>query len=63
MKRRNLLAAVVAACLATLPLGALAQGYPGKPITVIVPFAPAARPMPWRACLGSAWAKRSASRW
>jgi putative tricarboxylic transport membrane protein len=39
MKRRNLLTAVVAACLATLPLGALAQGYPSKPITVIVPFA------------------------
>jgi tripartite-type tricarboxylate transporter receptor subunit TctC len=38
MNRRNLIAAVFAACLA-LPAGAMAQAYPTKPITVIVPFA------------------------
>ena len=38
MNRRNLIAAVFAACLA-LPAGAMAQAYPTKPIRVIVPFA------------------------
>jgi tripartite-type tricarboxylate transporter receptor subunit TctC len=37
MKRRTLLAAATAG-LATLPIGALAQAYPTKPISVIVPF-------------------------
>ena len=38
MKRRVLLAAVAAIGVATMPLGAMAQAYPTKPITVIVPF-------------------------
>jgi tripartite-type tricarboxylate transporter receptor subunit TctC len=39
MKRRALLAATAASGLAALPFGALAQAYPAKPITVVVPFA------------------------
>jgi len=39
MKRRNLFATAAAAGLALAPLGAMAQAYPTKPITVIVPFA------------------------
>jgi tripartite-type tricarboxylate transporter receptor subunit TctC len=39
MQRRALLAAVAASALAALPVGAMAQAYPTKPITVIVPFA------------------------
>jgi tripartite-type tricarboxylate transporter receptor subunit TctC len=38
MNRRNLFAAAFAACLA-LPVAVMAQAYPTKPITVIVPFA------------------------
>jgi tripartite-type tricarboxylate transporter receptor subunit TctC len=39
MKRRVLLGGVAATGLAALPLGAMAQAYPSKPITVVVPFA------------------------
>src|SRR5215207_10096836 len=39
MKRRVLLGGVAASGLAALPLGAMAQAYPVKPITVVVPFA------------------------
>jgi tripartite-type tricarboxylate transporter receptor subunit TctC len=39
VKRRNLLAAAAAVTLAAAPVGAMAQAYPTKPITVIVPFA------------------------
>ncbi|TAJ86839.1 MAG: tripartite tricarboxylate transporter substrate binding protein BugD [Reyranella sp.] len=39
MKRRVLLTAVAAMGVAAMPLGAMAQTYPTKPITVIVPFA------------------------
>lgn len=39
MKRRILLAAAAAAGLLGAPAGAMAQAYPAKPITVIVPFA------------------------
>jgi tripartite-type tricarboxylate transporter receptor subunit TctC len=39
MKRRTLLASTVAAGLLAMPAGAMAQAYPSKPITVIVPFA------------------------
>jgi len=39
MKRRVLLGAVAASGLAALPVGAMAQAYPNKPITVVVPFA------------------------
>ena len=39
MKRRTLLAASAASGLAALPFGAMAQAYPAKPITVVVPFA------------------------
>jgi tripartite-type tricarboxylate transporter receptor subunit TctC len=39
MKRRVLLGGVAASGLAALPLGAMAQAYPAKPITVVVPFA------------------------
>ncbi len=39
MKRRVLLGGVAAGGLAALPLGAMAQAYPAKPITVVVPFA------------------------
>ena len=39
MKRRTLLAAVAACGLAAMPVGAMAQAYPSKPITVVVPFA------------------------
>ena len=39
MKRRILLAAAAAMGVAGMPLGAMAQAYPTKPITVIVPFA------------------------
>ena len=39
MKRRVLLAAAAAMGVAALPLAAMAQVYPTKPITVIVPFA------------------------
>ena len=39
MKRRVLLAAAAAMGVAAMPLGVLAQAYPTKPITVIVPFA------------------------
>ena len=39
MKRRVLLTAAAAAGVAAMPLGAMAQAYPTKPITMIVPFA------------------------
>lgn len=39
MKRRVLLAAAAAMGVAAMPLAAMAQAYPTKPITVIVPFA------------------------
>jgi len=39
MKRRTLLAATAASGLAALPFASMAQAYPSKPITVIVPFA------------------------
>jgi tripartite-type tricarboxylate transporter receptor subunit TctC len=39
MKRRVLLAAAAAVGVAAMPLGAMAQAYPAKPITMIVPFA------------------------
>ena len=39
MKRRTLLAATAASGLAAMPFGAMAQAYPSKPITVVVPFA------------------------
>ena len=39
MKRRALLAAAAAAGVTAMPLGAMAQAYPTKPITMIVPFA------------------------
>ena len=39
MKRRVLLAAAAAAGVAAMPLGTMAQAYPTKPITMIVPFA------------------------
>lgn len=39
MKRRHLLAAAGAAALAATPAMAVAQNYPAKPITMIVPFA------------------------
>ncbi len=39
MKRRVLLGGVAASGLAALPFGAMAQAYPVKPITVVVPFA------------------------
>ncbi len=39
MKRRALLGSVAASGLAALPLGAMGQAYPAKPITVVVPFA------------------------
>jgi tripartite-type tricarboxylate transporter receptor subunit TctC len=39
VKRRVLLAAAAAMGVAAMPLGAMAQAYPTKPITVIVPFA------------------------
>ncbi|MBM3647470.1 MAG: tripartite tricarboxylate transporter substrate binding protein BugD [Alphaproteobacteria bacterium] len=39
MKRRGLLALATGAGLVALPVGAMAQAYPAKPITVIVPFA------------------------
>lgn len=38
MKRRVLLGGVAASGLAALPLGAMAQAWPSKPITVVVPF-------------------------
>src|ERR671913_427197 len=38
MQRRALLAAVAAFGLAATPMGAVAQTYPSKPITVVVPF-------------------------
>src|SRR5882757_10505470 len=39
MKRRMLLAATAASGLVATPFAAMAQAYPSKPITVIVPFA------------------------
>lgn len=39
MQRRALLWGVAACGLAAMPVGAMAQAYPSKPITVIVPFA------------------------
>jgi tripartite-type tricarboxylate transporter receptor subunit TctC len=39
VKRRVLLAAAAAVGVAAMPLGSMAQAYPTKPITVIVPFA------------------------
>ena len=39
MKRRTLLATAAASGLAAMPLGSMAQAYPSKPITVVVPFA------------------------
>jgi tripartite-type tricarboxylate transporter receptor subunit TctC len=38
MQRRALLAAVAACAFAAVPSGAMAQAYPTKPITVVVPF-------------------------
>ncbi|NUN60687.1 MAG: tripartite tricarboxylate transporter substrate binding protein [Burkholderiaceae bacterium] len=37
--RRAVLSAIALAAAATLPLGAVAQNYPTKPITIVVPFA------------------------
>ena len=37
--RRAVLSAIALAATATLPLGAAAQNYPTKPITIVVPFA------------------------
>ena len=37
--RRAVLGAIALAATATLPLGAAAQNYPTKPITIVVPFA------------------------
>jgi tripartite-type tricarboxylate transporter receptor subunit TctC len=39
MKRRDLLLVSAGTALASLPLAAVAQAYPSKPISVIVPFA------------------------
>jgi len=39
MNRRLLLATATAAGLTILPVGAMAQAYPAKPISIIVPFA------------------------
>ncbi|GEP54801.1 tripartite tricarboxylate transporter substrate-binding protein [Reyranella soli] len=39
MKRRTLLAATAASGLAAMPVASMAQAYPSKPITVVVPFA------------------------
>jgi tripartite-type tricarboxylate transporter receptor subunit TctC len=39
MKRRTLLAATAASGLAAMPFASMAQAYPNKPITVVVPFA------------------------
>ncbi len=36
--RRTLLASLAVAAAGALPLGALAQNFPTKPITIIVPF-------------------------
>ncbi len=38
--RRTLIAGLTAAAAAALPHAALAQGYPAKPVTIVVPFAP-----------------------
>jgi tripartite-type tricarboxylate transporter receptor subunit TctC len=38
MQRRALLAAIAACAFAAVPFGAMAQAYPTKPITVVVPF-------------------------
>ena len=38
MQRRALLAAVAVSGLAAMPMAAMAQAYPSKPITVVVPF-------------------------
>ncbi|MBS0391898.1 MAG: tripartite tricarboxylate transporter substrate binding protein [Proteobacteria bacterium] len=38
--RRSLLAGLTLAAAGTLPLGAYAQNYPTKPVTIVVPFAP-----------------------
>ena len=40
MKQRNLLAVLTAAMLACAPLAAIAQAWPAKPITYVVPFTP-----------------------
>jgi tripartite-type tricarboxylate transporter receptor subunit TctC len=39
MNRRTLLAATAASGLAAMPFASMAQAYPNKPITVVVPFA------------------------
>ena len=39
MRRRTLLAATAASGLAAMPFASMAQAYPNKPITVVVPFA------------------------
>lgn len=38
--RRTLIAGLTAAAAAALPHAAFAQGYPTKPVTIVVPFAP-----------------------
>ncbi|MBS0508010.1 MAG: tripartite tricarboxylate transporter substrate binding protein [Proteobacteria bacterium] len=38
--RRTLLAGLALAAAGALPLGAAAQAYPAKPVTIVVPFAP-----------------------
>ena len=38
--RRTLLASLAMAAAGALPLGAAAQAYPAKPVTIVVPFAP-----------------------
>lgn len=40
MKQRNLLALLTTAIVACVPLAALAQAWPAKPITYVVPFTP-----------------------
>src|SRR5689334_3020894 len=42
MNRRNLLIAAAMIGMSLAPAAALAQSYPEKPITIVVPFAPGA---------------------
>ena len=50
---------LIAAC--ALAAGVAHAAFPERPITIVVPYAPVARPMPWPVWWPPAWAPSSAA--
>ncbi len=64
VRRRHALAGAALLGLAcALPGAALAQAWPAKPITIVVPFRRAAPPTSWRAFWAKGWKASWASPW